>query len=250
VEEISEGFAAARGLALPSQLRRMLRAQGRDVHAEFLRLLPTRPRPIPIQRWTLRRVGLLAAMVLLLVLVFNQGMLSIDYQEAAATPTRVGDLACTDLEPQWLLAQSVPSASLVPCLGSLPVGWMVGNVTVNDGRSVIPLNHDRAGTGVLVIRLTAHCDPQGATQITSNQPQVRRYQRIDRLTPRFEATHFDLFPGGCVTAQAAVPAANRAEITSDLPTILDYTTRQGLQQALDQRSGGRLRLDPPTPRSG
>ncbi|HTE70518.1 MAG TPA: phosphatase PAP2 family protein, partial [Actinomycetes bacterium] len=41
VEEISEGFAAARGLALPSQLRRMLRAQGRDLHAEFLRLLPT-----------------------------------------------------------------------------------------------------------------------------------------------------------------------------------------------------------------
>jgi hypothetical protein len=30
VEEITEGFAAARGLALPSQLRRMLRAQGRD----------------------------------------------------------------------------------------------------------------------------------------------------------------------------------------------------------------------------
>jgi hypothetical protein len=127
---------------------------------------------------------------------------------------------------------------------------MVGNVTVNNGRSVIPLNHDRAGTGVLVLRLTAHCDPQGATQITSNQPQVRRYQRTNRLTPGFEATHFDLFPGGCVTAQAAVPAANRAEIISDLPTILDYTTRQGLQQALDQRSGGRLRLDPPTPRSG
>jgi tRNA A-37 threonylcarbamoyl transferase component Bud32 len=249
VEEISEGFAAARGLALPSQLRRMLRAQGRDVHAEFLRLLPTPPRPIPIQRWTMRRVGLLAAMVLLVVLVSKQG-LGVDYNEPVATPTRVGNLACTDLEPQWLLAQSVPSASLVPCLRSLPVGWMVGNVTVNDGRSVIPLNHDRAGTGALVVRLTAHCDPQEATQITSNQPQVRRYQRIDRLTPRFEATHFDLFPGGCVTAQAAVPAANRAEITSDLPTILDYTTRQGLQQALDQRSGGRLRLDPPTPRSG
>jgi tRNA A-37 threonylcarbamoyl transferase component Bud32 len=249
VEEISEGFAAARGLALPSQLRRMLRSQGRDVHAEFLRLLPVPPRPIPIQRWTLRRVGLLAAVVLLLVLVFQQGV-GVAFNEPALTPTRVGNLACTELEPQWLLAQSVPSASLVPCLRPLPAGWMVGNVTVNNGRSVIPLNHDRAGTGVLVIRLAAHCDPQGATQITSNQPQVQRYQRINRLTPSFEATHFDLFPGGCVTAQAAVPAANRAEITSQLPTILDYTTRQALQQALDQRSSGRLRLDPPTPRSG
>jgi hypothetical protein len=40
---ITEGFAAARGLALPSQLRRMLRAQGRDLHAEFVNLLPTPP---------------------------------------------------------------------------------------------------------------------------------------------------------------------------------------------------------------
>jgi tRNA A-37 threonylcarbamoyl transferase component Bud32/membrane-associated phospholipid phosphatase len=247
VEEISEGFAAARGLALPSQLRRMLRSQGRDVHAEFLRLLPAPPRPIPIQRWTLRRVGLLAAVVLLLVLVFQQGV-GVTFNEPALTPTRVGNLACTDLEPQWLLAQSVPSASLLPCLRPLPAGWMMGNVTVNNGRSVIPLNHDRAGTGVLVIRLTAHCDPQGATQITSNQPQVQRYQRINRLTPRFEATHFDRFPGGCVTAQAAVPAANRAEVASQLAAIVGYTTRQALQQALDQRSGGRLRLDPPTPR--
>src|SRR5215218_9241248 len=243
VEEITEGFAAARGLALPSQLRRMLRAQGRDVHAEFLRLLPTAPRPIPIQRWTLRRVGLLAATALLLVLVFQQG-LGIAYNASVATPTNVGTPACTDLAPQSMPAHSVPSPSLVPCLRTIPAGWMVGNVTVNNGQSVIPLNHDRAGTGVLVIRLAAHCDPQGATQITSNQPQVQRYQRINRLTPSFEATHFDLFPGGCVTAQAAVPAANRAEITSQLPTILDYTTRQALQQALDQRSDGRLRLDP------
>ena len=44
VAEISEAFAAARGLALPSQLRRMLRDQGRDLHAEFLNLLPARPR--------------------------------------------------------------------------------------------------------------------------------------------------------------------------------------------------------------
>jgi tRNA A-37 threonylcarbamoyl transferase component Bud32/membrane-associated phospholipid phosphatase len=246
VEEISEGFAAARGLALPSQLRRMLRAQGRGVHAEFLRLLPTPPRPIPIQRWTLRRVGLLAALVLFLVLMSKQGF-SFDNHEAVATPTRVGTLACTELEPLWLLAQSVPSASLVPCLHPLPVGWMVGTVTVNDGRSVIPLNHDRAGPGVLIIRLTATCDTRGAIQVSSDQPQVRRYQRIDRQTPRLEVTRFDRFQGGCVTAQATVPAANQTEINSQLATILGYTSRQALQQALDERSDGQLRLDPPTP---
>src|SRR3954471_9878611 len=59
VEEITEGFAAARGLALPSQLRRMMRAQGRDLHDEFVKLLPRPPRPVSVQRWTGRRLVLL-----------------------------------------------------------------------------------------------------------------------------------------------------------------------------------------------
>ncbi|HWD47769.1 MAG TPA: phosphatase PAP2 family protein [Actinomycetota bacterium] len=246
VQEITEGFAAARGLALPSQLRHLLQTQGRDLHAQFVRLLPSPPRPIRIQRWSVRRVGLLAGMVLLVVLLVDQWAFSLDFgQEAVATPTSVGGLACADLQPQWLMAQSVPSSSLVPCLRSLPTGWTVGLVTVNNGRSVILLDHDRAGAGVVTLRLTAACAPQGATEVTADQPQIRRYQRIDRLAPRFEATRFDLFPGGCVTAQTAVPAANRAEVTGELSAMLDYTTRQTLQRALDQRSGGRLRLDPP-----
>jgi hypothetical protein len=167
----------------------------------------------------------------LLVLVFNQGMLSIDYQEAVQTPTSVGNLACTDLEPRWLLAQSVPSASQVPCLRSLPTGWSVAVVTVNNGRSVINLHHDRAGTKALVFELTATCDAQG--------------RRVDRQTTRYEAVTPDQFPGGCLTTTVSVPAANRAEVTRDLPAILGYTSRQTLQQALDERSGGRLRLDPP-----
>jgi tRNA A-37 threonylcarbamoyl transferase component Bud32 len=63
VEEISEAFAATRGLTMPSQLRGMMRAQGRDLHAEFLRLLPEPPRPIAIQRFSARRLGLTLAVL-------------------------------------------------------------------------------------------------------------------------------------------------------------------------------------------
>jgi serine/threonine protein kinase len=57
-EEIAEAFAATRGLTMPSQLRRLMRSQGKDLHAEFLARLPYRLPPVPIQRWTWRRVGL------------------------------------------------------------------------------------------------------------------------------------------------------------------------------------------------
>ncbi len=243
-EEITEGFAAARGLALPSQLRRMLRERGRDLHAEFVRLLPHPPRPIRIQRWSLRRIGLLALVALLGLLVGSNIVENVTHNEAGATPLYIGNLACTDLEPQWLEAQSVPSASLVPCLRSLPAGWSLSNVTVNNGRSVLTLDNDRAGMGAMVVRLAATCDPAGASPVLSDQPGTRRLMLIHDLGPMFTATRFDVFPGGCVSTRMTAPVASRAEVTSEASLILGYTTRQSLQQRLEERSGGRLHLDP------
>jgi tRNA A-37 threonylcarbamoyl transferase component Bud32/membrane-associated phospholipid phosphatase len=59
VDEIAEAFAATRGLTMPSQLRGMMRQLGRDLHAEFVALLPYRPQPIRIQRWSVRRISLI-----------------------------------------------------------------------------------------------------------------------------------------------------------------------------------------------
>jgi hypothetical protein len=67
-EEIAEAFAATRGLTMPSQLRRMLRAQGRDLHGDFLKLLPYRLPPIRIQRWSWRRAALTVSTLVGLVL--------------------------------------------------------------------------------------------------------------------------------------------------------------------------------------
>ncbi len=244
IEEITEGFAAARGLALPSQLRRMLRAQGRDLHGEFVRLLPRPPQPIRIQRWSARRIGLVALVVVLLAFLGTTIAGSVASNEAGKTPLYIGNLSCTDLEPLWLEAQSVPSASLVPCVRSLPTGWKLRSVTVNDGRSVLTLNNDRAGTGAMVVRLSTGCDIRGATLLSSDQPGARRFMLIERLAPQFSATRFDVFAGGCITTRLTAPAERRAELTTEAPLILGFTPRQALQQALEQRSDGRLQLDP------
>jgi tRNA A-37 threonylcarbamoyl transferase component Bud32/membrane-associated phospholipid phosphatase len=63
-EEIAEAFAATRGLTMPTQLRRMIRQQGRDLHAQFLALLPYRLPPVRIQLWSWRRVVLTIATLL------------------------------------------------------------------------------------------------------------------------------------------------------------------------------------------
>jgi hypothetical protein len=53
-EEIAESFAASHGVTMPSQLRRMIKEDGRHLVAEFRKLAPKR-RPISVQTWTLRR---------------------------------------------------------------------------------------------------------------------------------------------------------------------------------------------------
>ncbi|HTE69442.1 MAG TPA: RIO1 family regulatory kinase/ATPase, partial [Actinomycetes bacterium] len=244
VEEITEGFAAARGLALPSQLRHLLRAQGRNLHAEFVRLLPSPPRPIRVQRWSARRIGLWAAILALLVVAALNPKWFFDNEDAVETPLMVKDVGCGDLEPLWLMAQSVPSASLVPCVQLLPVGWSVAEVAVNNGRSVITLNHDRGGRAAVVVERTASCDLAGATEVTSEQPAARRYLRVDRNTPGFSATRSYTFPGGCVSQRLIVPAASGQQLASQTSSAIGFTTRQELRRALDERSDGRLQLDP------
>jgi hypothetical protein len=243
VEEITEGFAAARGLALPSQLRRMLREQGRDVHGQFLQLLPQRPRPVQIQRWSARRIGLLLLVVPLAVLLVPTGRVVLFNHDPNTTRLQIFNLDCADLEPLWLQAQAVPSASLVPCVELLP-GWAVAGANARNGQSAFTLDHDRAGKAAMVVRLTPTCDPAGATQMPSQWPGVRHYEQTERRADQFTATWYDQFPGGCVTFRLDSTSDVDGKFATDAPLVLGFATRQALQDALAQRSNGRLHLDP------
>ena len=60
--ELAEAFAATRGVASPTQLRAFMKRHPRDLLGEFRALAPQRP-PIVLQRWSIRRVALAAAML-------------------------------------------------------------------------------------------------------------------------------------------------------------------------------------------
>jgi hypothetical protein len=121
-------------------------------------------------------------------------------------------------------------------------------VAVNDGRSVLTLNHDRAGAGALVVRLTAACAPSGAVGGPSPNADVRHFQRIESGTGQFTATWFDQFPGGCVISRLHLTTDPNGEFAAQAPQVLGFTTRAALQEALSRRSDGRLHLDPATAR--
>jgi len=255
VEEITEAFAAARGLALPSQLRRMMRAQGRDLHAEFVRLLPTPPRPIGVQRWSARRVGLLLLILLALIPAVPMAWA---FARSSANPgvaAAVGDDgSCTQIEQLWLEAQSVRSASRIPCVQAFPPG-IHGELRVRDGESVLELtrasvgiNIDEGGqfqarseAGMVTIRLTAVCDPQPAGEGQAVAPGVKRFQLQG---PRGASVVVDVFPGGCATYRPEPDDGASAALLGQAQRAVTYRTRDDLREALRRRSGGRLDLDP------
>jgi membrane-associated phospholipid phosphatase/tRNA A-37 threonylcarbamoyl transferase component Bud32 len=249
VEEISEAFAAARGLALPSQLRRALRDEGRDVHGEFLHLLPEKPAPIKIQRWTLRRVAAaVVAVVLVSLLALNWARL-FSNNDNTSTPVHV-DALCDAMEPMWLQAQAVPTAELVPCVASsLPVGWSFRLLTVNNGRSNITVDHDRAGSKAIDVHFAESCDVTGATEVAADVSGARRFERGPVDGTDTILTWHEVFPGGCATVRLSSDNAAPEvleDMTAQASDVIGFVPRADLARALDERSDGRLHLDPPS----
>jgi hypothetical protein len=197
----------------------------------------------------MRRVGLLALVALVLALVVAMTSNSIfNNKVAVSTPLDVDRLDCDGrVEPLLLMAQSVPSASLLPCLRNELPGWSVAEVNVNDGRSKVTLNHDRAGAAAVVLRLTAACDTGAAVETPSQIAEVRRYERVDQLGDGgYGATWYDRFPGGCVTYRLHSTRDPTGQFAVEAQVLLGFTSRQELARTLEQRSAGRLHLDPGT----
>jgi membrane-associated phospholipid phosphatase/tRNA A-37 threonylcarbamoyl transferase component Bud32 len=245
VEEITEAFAATRGLAMPSQLRHMLRAQGRDLHAEFLDLLPERPAPISNQRFSLRRLGL-ALMVLLVLAVVVPAFVAWAVQtDRANSSLYTSDIGCDDHEALWLMAQAVPSASAVPCVQLEPDGWSLNDVKVGSGFASIVFDTVQPfQEAAVTVGLLPSCDLAGSTEVSSDQPGARRYIRIDRTASPVRVTRSYAFPGGCIT-ERFVSGESPERLASQASSIFGFVTRDQLARDLDRRSAGRLQLDPP-----
>jgi len=244
VTEISEAFAAARGVARPSKLRHAIRADGRDLPEELLQLLPQRPAPVRVQRWSTRRVGSSAAvLVTAFLLVITVANVVVNTATPAAA-LLVSSMNCHTLQPLLAEAQAVPTASEVVCIRLLPPGWTLSRVQALRGTSVITLDNDRAGGDTLQLTLTGRCAAGRAAAVRAPGPGIRRLRAVSGA--RFAATWYDTFPGGCVQI-ALRPAAQQAAVDQGLaaqvPAIVGYISRVALRHDLAHRSADRLQLN-------
>ncbi len=106
---------------------------------------------------------------------------------------------CRNTETLVLMAQSVSTAALVPCIRAMPAGWTFETIDIRDGHSFFALDSDRAGDRAVRVTLRPACDVSGATEIVTDGPGTRRYERVESVLREYRGVRAYQFPGGCVT---------------------------------------------------
>lgn len=140
--------------------------------------------------------------------------------------------SCEEGASGLIVAQSVPTASQVPCLAPMPAGWTVASVRIDQDHTEIRFDSDRAGDDAATLRLDAECDPSDAVSAPSDLPPAERFDQILRLAPGFRAARYYVFEGGCVTWRFAFDGDTSATESVAIGEILSLVPRAELNRGI------------------
>lgn len=146
-----------------------------------------------------------------------------------------------------LMAQTVPTASWVPCLhtSALPQGWDFQHLDARAGGSRFWLGNAIEGMRSVEVRLDRSCDVSGATEIASDREEMHRFERVRRVSPTFAGERLYLFRGGCLTFVFRLDGDSPGEALALASQAVGVVSRADLRAQVHRDSGGRVELDPP-----
>ncbi len=198
---------------------------------------PPEPRrgAAPARRWS-RLVAAVAATAALVAAIFLTGCSAIPRNTVPG---------CGEAQRLAIIAQSVPSASYVPCIApaGLPPGWRATAFDPASGGTNFLLQSDRNPGRPVRVSLTAGCAFARATPEPARAPGVRTYLWYDSISPRFTGTLYDVFPGGCVTYSFDfVQGPDHIALMEQWEAAVGLYPRQQLR--LDLRNKLGVELDP------
>lgn len=151
-----------------------------------------------------------------------------------------GAPACGDPLRLAIIAQSLPSASYVPCIRTLPQGWSTSGFNASQRGTSFLLNSDRSPGRPVLVRLTATCEPGSASPSPPRAPGVVTYTRLTSIAPRFAGTLYDVFPGGCVSYAFGFTLGSQIALMEQFEEAVGLYPRQQLRLALKRELGVEL----------
>jgi hypothetical protein len=118
---------------------------------------------------------------------------------------------CRSDPPTVLMAESVQSATMIPCVDALPQGWTWHGFEANESSATFSLEQ-QDGDGLLEVQLLPSCDVTGAGEQVEGFPTVERHRSVENDGARVVWT--STFPGGCSNATltfSAPPAESEVD---------------------------------------
>jgi hypothetical protein len=192
-----------------------------------------------------------ALAVLLAALVPSVAGCSSDSTATTGVPTCSVGSTGTASNAVLLMAQSVPTASWVPCVRTvLPTGWSYVHLDARNGIATFSFDSDLFGQPAIAVRLEPSCDTSGATPVPSDRDGMTRFERVQQTTPTYIGSRYYVFPGGCITFAFTLSGDSRGEPLALATQVVGAVRRDDLRTQVHDASDGRLSLDPESTSEG
>jgi hypothetical protein len=149
---------------------------------------------------------------------------------------------CEVRAPTILMAESVKSASKIPCVVALPVGWRFAGFTAEDGRSTFALDSEAGGEDALLVILTADCPDaaRAGEPVHGDEPGADVTHRVQSEDP-YEAVRALRFEGGCAVYEMRFASGAPAErLVADVGRAISFIERDEIDRGIRDELG----LDP------
>lgn len=138
-------------------------------------------------------------------------------------------------DPVILVSQSVPSASKVPCLEALPLGWGFQAVNVDDTSSRFFLYYDRLGADRVTATFKESCDLSEATPVPSAlaDEAVESFELVRSFANRYAGSRFYVFEGGCLEMEFDFRERGRTALATDVWGSFGLVSRAEVNEGIE-----------------
>ena len=135
-----------------------------------------------------------------------------------------------------LLAQSVPTATQLPCIKELPVGWIFSGSEIRDDGARMWLDSTIAGAHAVEIDLRSECEIADAVEVPPAPDEVgmRAYVQPD-LPPGFSGLRYLVFDGGCVIYRYSFAGNAPPTLALEAEEAVSFLPRQTIVDGVDSR---------------
>ena len=143
--------------------------------------------------------------------------------------------------PTLLMAESVPTAELVPCVRVLPPGWHFGGFDVKNDRARFWLDSDLAGDSALTVELTEGCSlPAGVDPVETDEEGTTMHVGAESSDPAAAELWMYRFDGGCATYRVALGQARVPLLERQVADGVSFIRWSALDREHEERTGRSL----------